>query len=76
MSAAEPGSKRPTSVKPLKGKAERRRALVPALQRQEAVARAAYGLAEQRGFEPGREMEDWLLAESRFMDAQAWELKG
>ncbi len=27
------------------------------------VAKAAYFLAEQRGFEPGCEVEDWLTAE-------------
>ncbi len=35
--------------------AERRRAM---------VAEAAYYRAEQRGFEPGRELEDWCAAES------------
>jgi hypothetical protein len=34
---------------------ERRRAM---------VAEAAYYRAEQRGFEPGRELEDWCAAES------------
>ncbi len=28
------------------------------------VAAAAYHLAEQRGFEPGRELDDWLAAEA------------
>lgn len=31
--------------------------------RHEAIARAAYFLAEARGFEHGREVEDWLAAE-------------
>jgi hypothetical protein len=31
--------------------------------RHEAIARAAYFLAEARGFEHGRELEDWLAAE-------------
>lgn len=31
--------------------------------RHEAIARAAYFLAEARGFEQGRELEDWLAAE-------------
>ncbi len=30
----------------------------------EHVARAAYFLAKRRGFEPGHELEDWLVAES------------
>jgi hypothetical protein len=31
--------------------------------RHEAIAQAAYFLAEARGFERGRELEDWLAAE-------------
>jgi Protein of unknown function (DUF2934) len=33
-------------------------------QRHELIAVAAYHLAEGRNFEPGREAEDWLAAES------------
>jgi hypothetical protein len=29
------------------------------------IAEAAYYCAEQRGFEPGHELEDWLVAEAR-----------
>lgn len=29
----------------------------------EAVSEAAYYLAQARGFEPGHELDDWLLAE-------------
>jgi hypothetical protein len=29
------------------------------------IATAAYFLAEQRGFEPGHELEDWLTAEQK-----------
>jgi hypothetical protein len=29
------------------------------------IAEAAYYFAEQRGFEPGHELEDWLAAEAR-----------
>jgi hypothetical protein len=32
--------------------------------RQQMIAEAAYYRAEQRGFSPGHEMADWLLAES------------
>ncbi len=32
-------------------------------QRLELIRTAAYHLAEQRGFHPGLEMDDWLLAE-------------
>lgn len=38
-------------------------------QRQQQIARAAYLRAEQRGFETGGELEDWLAAE-REVDAQ------
>lgn len=31
--------------------------------RHDMVATAAYYIAEQRGFEPGHEVEDWLVAE-------------
>ena len=34
----------------------------------EAIAVAAYYLAERRGFEPGHEVEDWLLAEASLTD--------
>ena len=36
-----------------------------AASRQEAIARAAYFLAEARGFEPGHELDDWLAAEQQ-----------
>lgn len=32
--------------------------------RHEMIATAAYFIAEQRGFVPGHEMEDWYLAEA------------
>ncbi len=35
-------------------------------QRRAMIAEAAYYMAERRGFESGHELEDWLLAESRF----------
>lgn len=31
--------------------------------REQRIREAAYALAQQRGFEPGRDMEDWLEAE-------------
>ena len=34
-------------------------------QRRETIALAAYYLAEQRGFEPGHELEDWIKAEAQ-----------
>lgn len=37
--------------------------------RQEAIAKRAYLLAQQRGFAPGRELDDWLRAEGEF---DAW----
>jgi hypothetical protein len=38
-------------------------------QRASLIARAAYFRAERRGFEHGRELEDWLAAEAE-VDAQ------
>jgi hypothetical protein len=37
--------------------------------RQQMIAERAYQLAEQRGFAPGAELEDWLAAE-REVDAR------
>lgn len=37
--------------------------------RQQMIAERAYQLAEQRGFAPGAELEDWLAAE-REIDAR------
>jgi hypothetical protein len=34
--------------------------------RSELVAVAAFYLAERRGFAPGHEVEDWLMAEAQF----------
>ena len=34
-------------------------------QRHAMIAEAAYYMAERRGFESGRELEDWLLAEGQ-----------
>jgi Protein of unknown function (DUF2934) len=39
--------------------------LVDAQSRHELIARAAYDLAEHRGFEPGHELDDWLCAEQQ-----------
>jgi hypothetical protein len=38
---------------------------------QEAVRRRAYEIFEQRGMEPGSELEDWLQAEAEVLDAWA-----
>lgn len=35
----------------------------------EAIAVAAYYLSEQRGFEPGHELEDWVKAEMQLQAA-------
>lgn len=32
------------------------------------IAEAAYYRAQRRGFEPGRELEDWLAAEAEIAD--------
>ena len=36
---------------------------VPPCMRQDMIEQAAYFRAEQRGFEPGHELDDWLAAE-------------
>ncbi|HEY0942614.1 MAG TPA: DUF2934 domain-containing protein [Steroidobacter sp.] len=41
-----------------------------AAERHEMIATAAYFRAQQRGFEPGHELEDWLAAESEVTHAQ------
>lgn len=40
-----------------------RRLNVPGEDRRRLIAEAAYFRAEQRGFVPGQELEDWLAAE-------------
>jgi hypothetical protein len=35
---------------------------------QRLIAIAAYYLAEQRGFDPGHEVDDWLQAEAEVFD--------
>ncbi len=37
--------------------------LVTADERHQLIARAAYAIAERRGFAPGHELSDWLEAE-------------
>ena len=41
-------------------------AAVSAEQRYRAIAHTAYLRAEERGFAPGHEVEDWLAAEAEF----------
>ena len=38
-------------------------------QRQQRIAAAAYFRAESRGFAPGGELDDWLVAEKEFAAA-------
>jgi len=40
-------------------------------ERQHCIAEAAYYKAEKRGFEPGKEYDDWLEAEQEFDARQA-----
>lgn len=40
-------------------------------QRREQIATAAYFRAQQRGFEPGHELDDWLAAEAEIANPQA-----
>ncbi len=60
---------RPKAAKSKVGKSgERARtvtvAAAPTFERQRMVEMAAYFRAESRGFEPGRELEDWFVAEA------------
>lgn len=43
-------------------------ALPSAAQIQAWIAEAAYYRAQNRGFEPGRETEDWLAAEAEVLE--------
>jgi Protein of unknown function (DUF2934) len=55
-----------------------RRAAAPLVtpeQRESLIAEAAYYLAEQRGFAPGAELDDWLEAE-REIEQMLSELEG
>jgi len=54
----DPGPKPPAEL-------HRTTASVSAEKRRVMIAEAAYYLAEHRGFEGGRETEDWLLAEQQ-----------
>ena len=51
------------------GRLERREIPSFSEDRQQRIAEAAYWRAERRGFEPGRELDDWLEAE-REVDGQ------
>ena len=53
---AETNTSEPNSVDPA--------TLIRPEQRHAMIAEAAYYRAEQRGFEPGHELEDWCAAES------------
>jgi hypothetical protein len=60
----------PSKSKPARQAAPPQLAAVDASQVSEAgirkeIAKAAYRLAEQRGFLPGHEVEDWLAAEAQ-----------
>jgi hypothetical protein len=37
-------------------------------QREQMIAEAAYYRAEQRGFAPGRELDDWIAAEAEIAE--------
>ena len=43
-------------------------------ERQARIARRAYELAQQRGFDPGAELDDWLQAE-REVDARGVQMR-
>ena len=66
---ADKSKERATPVESLIAIPSKRTDLIAHQQRYEAIAVAAYYLSEQRGFAPGHEIEDWLLAETQ-LDAE------
>jgi hypothetical protein len=44
-----------------------------AAERREMISTAAYFRAQQRGFEPGHELEDWFAAETAIDHAQQFD---
>lgn len=46
-------------------------AFIDAAEREARIALAAFFFAEARGFEPGRELDDWLQAERQIDDELA-----
>ena len=57
-------SVQPTYARPAQSSIPKDTASAAALARHEVIKAAAYYLAEQRGFAPGWELQDWLAAES------------
>lgn len=49
-------------LKTLKSKLFKKSAAEIALERELLIAKEAYRLAEQRGFAPGHELDDWFMA--------------
>ena len=60
----------PTSVSPTRVEDLNKRGLGDPETRHGRISQAAYHLAQQRGFTPGKELEDWLTAE-RDIDQQS-----
>ena len=55
-------TKKKTAVKK---KAAASKSVITKEQRYKMIAEAAYHLSEKQGFEPGREMDNWLIAEQQ-----------
>ena len=55
-------TKKKTAVKK---KAAAKKSVITKEQRYKMIAEAAYHLSEKQGFEPGREMDNWLIAEQQ-----------
>ena len=51
-------------LKTIKGKLFKKSTAEYYLERELMIAKEAYLLAEQRGFEPGHELDDWFMAVS------------
>jgi hypothetical protein len=69
--AVKPSTMKPdVSVEPVPSAAASSGASQRAEDRRNWIATRAYGKAEERGFAPGREIDDWLKAAAEF---DAWE---
>ena len=66
----DPSVRNPTSTKTLRGKkpsaiVTRSGPYIDPERRQSMIAEAAYYRSEHRGFDPGHELDDWLVAEDQ-----------
>lgn len=65
QSASNQSDRRTGETKSARAPAEAMKPPPTQVSREERIRLAAYATAEQRGFEPGFETEDWLIAEKQ-----------